>query len=361
MAMLEKGSMTLSVKQYYRMKEKFNFEIAEQRKYNIWPLKKKSELIDSLCYGRPIGVVYSNEDSITKLNLIDGKQRFTTVFDYMDGKFALHDETNNSLIWNETNKEWEEVSVAGKYFSELPKELQEEIESYTITVYYYKDLTDEQIETIFYYLQNGTPLTSFEKTRSQIGKLRPVIMDIANNSEYLQKKTGLTDSMLNHFVDQEIVLQIMMLIERRHNSDFSGKSMEAYAYELNKKGISCEMQSQVIDILDYLNEAINEQIKTVSKVHLPILCMVVKEALDCELPAEDFKKWVLKFFVGSNATRLTNEKYANAASKGTSKSESIKTRLDEMIFDFAEWNAEREEDTGFTSEDLRTSSRVVGV
>lgn len=55
----------------------------------VWSTKQKSELIESLIMGIPIPVFYVKEKSDGVYVVVDGKQRLTTLFEYIDNKFQL--------------------------------------------------------------------------------------------------------------------------------------------------------------------------------------------------------------------------------------------------------------------------------
>lgn len=59
-----------------------------QRNY-VWKSKQKSELIESIIMGIPLPLIYLAETMEGNLVIVDGRQRLTTFFDYMDNKFAL--------------------------------------------------------------------------------------------------------------------------------------------------------------------------------------------------------------------------------------------------------------------------------
>lgn len=60
-----------------------------QRESNVWNPKQKSELIESILIGIPLPIFYVKQDKKGNLILIDGRQRLSTIFDYMDNKFLL--------------------------------------------------------------------------------------------------------------------------------------------------------------------------------------------------------------------------------------------------------------------------------
>lgn len=60
-----------------------------QRDGNIWNNKKKSLLIESVLLDIPIPSIYLSEDENGSFIVIDGRQRLSTFFDFMDDKFKL--------------------------------------------------------------------------------------------------------------------------------------------------------------------------------------------------------------------------------------------------------------------------------
>ena len=60
-----------------------------QRADGIWSTKDKSLFIESIILNIPIPSIYLSEDSKGTLIVIDGQQRLSTLFDFMDNKFRL--------------------------------------------------------------------------------------------------------------------------------------------------------------------------------------------------------------------------------------------------------------------------------
>ena len=59
-----------------------------QRK-TVWTRKQKSQLIESLLLGIPIPYLYLYEGKFGNLIVIDGRQRLSAIFQFLDNKFAL--------------------------------------------------------------------------------------------------------------------------------------------------------------------------------------------------------------------------------------------------------------------------------
>ncbi len=59
-----------------------------QREF-LWNEKQKSELIESIIMGIPLPLIYVKEDENGVFIIVDGRQRLTTLFDFMNDKFSL--------------------------------------------------------------------------------------------------------------------------------------------------------------------------------------------------------------------------------------------------------------------------------
>ncbi len=80
-----------------------------QRAGGIWSRKNKSLFIESVILNIPIPSIYLSENSVGTFIVIDGRQRLSTLFDFIDDKFRL----DGLTIMKQLN---------GKKFSQLTKE-----------------------------------------------------------------------------------------------------------------------------------------------------------------------------------------------------------------------------------------------
>lgn len=91
---------------------------AFQRNF-CWKEQQQIELIESVLMGLPLPLFYLNRNQEGQLIVVDGRQRLTTLFDYMDDRFALK---NLNIL----PKKYE------KKFSELDPISQSKIEDYQL-------------------------------------------------------------------------------------------------------------------------------------------------------------------------------------------------------------------------------------
>lgn len=97
-----------------------------QRGY-VWDIRQKRELINSIIIGRNIPNLAIFERSDEKIFIIDGKQRLSCMFDFLDDKFTIILEDNEYL------------------FSELPKDYQEHISGFNVMYYYIFEIKENSV------------------------------------------------------------------------------------------------------------------------------------------------------------------------------------------------------------------------
>ena len=98
---------------------------------NVWSQKQKSELIESILMGIPLPIMYFFEDKNGIKQVVDGKQRLSALFDFMENKFTL---TDLSIM----------SELKGKKFKDLDGINQGKIEDYKVSINVIKPPTDRK-------------------------------------------------------------------------------------------------------------------------------------------------------------------------------------------------------------------------
>ena len=107
--------------------------------------KKEMVVIDSILKDYPIGLIYFNEPTEGKYEILDGQQRITSVGRFVTGKFAIKDKFGME-----------------QYFTGLAKEEQEKILNYKLLVYICNG-TEKEIKEWFETINiAGVPLNKQE-------------------------------------------------------------------------------------------------------------------------------------------------------------------------------------------------------
>ncbi|MDY4388099.1 DUF262 domain-containing protein [Pectobacterium aroidearum] len=150
-----------------------------QRK-DVWDRKKQSELIESILMGIPIPLIYLFEDEDGVRQIIDGKQRVSSLKKYLSDEFSLSDLKMFPHL-------------RGKKFSEIPKILQAKLEDFQIHSYVIQPPTPEYVKFNIFERVNraGINLNKQEMRHALYqGKATKLIHELAESKEFLLATGG---------------------------------------------------------------------------------------------------------------------------------------------------------------------------
>lgn len=151
-----------------------------QRKY-VWDSKKASLLIESILMNIPIPIIYLAATKDGKINVIDGQQRLTSIFSFIDGKFP--DGKDFKLTGLQVLTE-----LKGKKFTDLDEELQNKLLDYSIRTITFSSDSDPDLQyEIFSRLNTGSVALNPQELRNCVyrGEFNEFIKQLASNKEYL--------------------------------------------------------------------------------------------------------------------------------------------------------------------------------
>lgn len=291
--------------------KKLDFSIAIQRK-EVWDLKHKSNLIVSALLGVPIESLLFEENGIDDGYLVlDGKQRGTSFLQYVRGDYAID---NSCKI-----KQIDGVDVIGKFFNELPENLQDRLLETELTISALRPLTEDERETIFFMRNQAVALKNTELTRVLLGSANMDIVHQLCKHEFFTKCSITTKG----YIDQQLTMECLLL-ETGKDYGFSGSDMSKFAEELKLEGISDELKEKLITVFDYLNIAFVEKYRPLKKIHIPMIYSVAKIAIKDGLKPEEFFIWVKKFF---EDTMGDDNDYVRAYSNSSAVKANVKIRI----------------------------------
>jgi hypothetical protein len=298
--------------------KRLNFDMKIQRSEDIWDKKRRSKMMHSIMIKWPTNSIFAAKEG-NILSIIDGKQRLTTVLSYIADKFALEKGTPGI----------NGVEVQGKKFSELPDELKSIIMAYEFDFTIIQEATLEMMEELFFRWNSGMPMRQIETTRAILGGKTLKLVEDVSNTPFFQTKANISNKSKKHFVDQELVLQILAMIHKEETG-FSGKEIENFVRELRNQRIQDELKSKMQNASFYLNQVFLKKEKMLRKVHIPTLFKLVLDMQEKALvitPSE-FEGWCRSFFENMP------EPYKKACESKTASKDSVKTRYREMKANF---------------------------
>lgn len=169
-------SFSLAVVSEYMKQKKINMDMEYQREF-IWVEKQKSTLVESIFIGVVIQPVLFNINKKEEMEVLDGKQRLSSIQDYTENKFCA--KVNGEKLW------YSRVSGTLKNSGRrLTEEEREFFNSRTIFCVCYPGLNLEQQKEVFSRIQNGTKLSTGEKIE---GYLNPTTIFLRKLLESLPK------------------------------------------------------------------------------------------------------------------------------------------------------------------------------
>lgn len=146
-----------------------------QRLRGIWKPADKSRLIESLLLRIPIPVFYVAADERDEWRVVDGVQRISTMFDYVDGQFPLQ---RLQYLGH----------FADKRYEELPRPMQRRINETQLTVNVIEPGTPEEVMfNIFHRINTGGLDLNGQEIRHALnpGPIRDYLIDLAKSEEFL--------------------------------------------------------------------------------------------------------------------------------------------------------------------------------
>ena len=212
------------LKRQYDKRQKIIIEPNFQRN-DVWDSKQKSELIESVLMGIPIPVLYFFEGKDGKRQVVDGRQRLSTFFNFVNGEFKL----NHLKILKEQN---------GKRFENLEPLFQAMIEDYQLLVYIIQPPTSEKVKfDIFDRVNRGGTKLNHQEMRNALyqGKATELLNRLVKLDCFKQATGNAINS--TRMKDKYVVLRFLsfyMLYENWLNNieyksdidDFLAKTME---------------------------------------------------------------------------------------------------------------------------------------
>lgn len=141
---------------------------------DVWKGTQREELVESILMGIPIPVIYLFESKDGRKQVIDGRQRISTIIDFLNNRFRL----KNLKILKGLN---------GKCFEDLEPKLQGVFEDFQLSFYIIQPPTPERVKYDIFDRVNrgGTKLNSQEMRNALYqGISTRLIKKIADSDEF---------------------------------------------------------------------------------------------------------------------------------------------------------------------------------
>ncbi|MBQ7562376.1 MAG: DUF262 domain-containing protein [Lachnospiraceae bacterium] len=318
-----KAGIAWNAKQIAKMAEKgtLTFDNALQRGF-VWDNARMSLLIDSMLRDYPVPPFYTiktEAEGGKTYDCIDGKQRCTTISRYRHNEFGLGELDSFCL------EDGEEIDISGMRYGELPEELKDKFDSYTLTVFFFSDIEDYEIREMMNRLNNGKSINNYEKARIKANDLEAVTR-IAKHPLFIE---NLSEKAIQRYVNEHLVVSSMILLTEEDPS-LENKSIQPF---MENVSIDPELEDRldhifdrIKDIHDYLEEIGFHSVakKLVTRTHLVSIVPLVDRSIQEDRSLPDTMDVLKRFFSGKPSI---SGDYNSCSAYGSGKARSVRIRL----------------------------------
>ena len=198
-----------------------------QRMAGVWDDKRKSRLIESLLLRIPIPVFYVAADKDDRWSVVDGLQRTSTIYDFIEDKFSLR-----RLEYL--------TKLNGHTFSNLPRPMQRRIRETELIINVIEPGTPQEVMfNIFRRINTGGVTLNGQEIRNALhpGPIREYLKELAGTDEFLTATNGSIRP--DRMADRECILRFLAFYVEPWET-YSANSLDDYLIEamtrINEEG-----------------------------------------------------------------------------------------------------------------------------
>jgi len=316
--------LIINKKQEEGNKTKIREYMLSQRTFS-WEVWRSSNLIQSILLGIPIPevTIYRHDSNSQYFKTLDGNQRWTTIYLFVNNMIKL--DLSKSIFPNFEieGENYTYSDIQGKTFDELPEIFKEAILNYEMQITIINNCTEEMAEKFFVSMNAGVkPLKPAE--------IRTAAMGISTRKFYTETLKSdwilhcLTAKSATTNTGSEVISQALTLMHNKLPIELSKENIDKVIYSFRDTGVPENLQSDMVNICNYLNEATSiwidekkiadskrEKGKKISnystyrfsffnKTSTVMLMMAADKAIKNNVPVTEFAKWAYKFFEKPN-------------------------------------------------------------
>ncbi|WP_337873408.1 DUF262 domain-containing protein [Ignavibacterium sp.] len=228
----------------------------------VWDIVKASRLIESILLDIPLPVIYLSQEKDGKEYVIDGQQRLTSFFSFIDGSlpdprlptFIKDFKLSGLNVFTEFN---------GSFFKDIPKELQKKIRYYKIRTITFRKESEKDLKfEIFERLNTGSVSLNDQELRNCIyrGKYNDLLWKLSEDKTF-QELLGIKKPE-KRMRDVELVLRFASFFHFSHINykppmkKFLNSDMEKYRFISNDEAI--ELKNAFKNTLSIIKSLLGE-------------------------------------------------------------------------------------------------------
>lgn len=225
-----------------------------QRNY-VWNKpRQKSELIESVIMGIPLPLIYLAENKDGKLIVVDGRQRLTTFFKFLNNEFALK---NLKIIKSINDQKFEDLEKNNPQYATM-------IEDFQLVIQIIKYPTPDKVRfDIFDRVNRGGTSLNKQEMRNALyqGKSTKLLEELSKSTEFKEATGyGVSDIRMK---DKYIILRAITfyLWNEKKLKDESGSLLE----------YKSDMEEFLGKSMQYLNDIPDSTIEDIKYIFIRIM------------------------------------------------------------------------------------------
>ena len=328
---LERTSIPWTTKQICKMMDNGSlvFDNAVQRRL-VWDKGRDSLLIDSIVRGYPVPpinliktnlTVITPKGEVTVFDGLDGKQRSHAIHSFRNNEFALVG--LDPMPWGGS-----EIDLNGLTYEQLPEDIRQTIDDFTITVYKFENATDEDVVEIMRRLNNGKPLSAIDFTRIRAKDLKG-ISELGKHDLF---QACLSDKARSARQEEDIIVKVWSQLQDPHAS-LDNKDVKHYYEELE---ITDEVRTRLTAIFDRML-AVHDKLvsveskkaarRMITKTHLITLSYFFDKFIEKNFTDDEILRFVDQIY-GSEGKPTDMDSYNEACQNGSNHAPNVAARHD---------------------------------
>ena len=268
----------------------------------VWSRKQKQLLMDTILRNYDIPKFYwravTREDG-KKYEVIDGQQRLRAIWEFASDGFPLGRDIDPIDGYN----------VAGRKYSDLPDEVMEIFDTYSIDVVVVTDAQsaehEEEVRDMFLRLQNGTTLKAQEKRNARTGRMRDFVKEVSAHHFFESCKFANARFTYDHIAAQTILIELEGGPTNVKDADLN--RMYDDQRDFDRDGPTAKKVRRTYDFLAKAFPEKTPELERYNVINLYCLASLLIDGYVWQDLAEPLADWFIKF----EGRRKENDKLAD--------------------------------------------------
>lgn len=292
------------VSKFWEDQRLIDFSPPYQRVTGVWGSEKKGLLIDSILNGFDIPKVYFHVQppgGKYRWAVVDGKQRLTTIIDFIEGHFPL----NKSFVFSGETLEDGQAPLRGQYWSQLGESAKNRILRFSLAATLITEASQEDVQQLFMRLNDGVKLNDAEYRQGLGGQVIWMIGELERH-EFFNERVGFSDKRFDYkeVACRLLLIEFHLLVQQRVPSLKKANLDRFVIQNANISDAEAEkLVSKVSKNLDWISGCFPKKSRDLSKGSVQLFYFWLRQVKE-ELTDELLKRKIMQSVEAFAALRI---------------------------------------------------------